>query len=58
MSKDINEETRNLIDMNWRALDKKKKKKKRFLGLPLSLAKLDLANRDYNQQDFRSLEIA
>lgn len=32
MSKAINEETSNLIDMNWRALDKKKKKKGRGGG--------------------------
>lgn len=37
MSKDINEETRNLIDMNWRALDKKKKKKRGFLASPSPL---------------------
>lgn len=57
MSKAINEETSNLIDMNWRALDKKKKKKGEGEAKK-PLAKLDLANRDYNQQDFRSLEIA
>lgn len=55
MSKDINEETSNVIDMNCRAFDKKKKAGGEAKK---PLAKLDLANRDYNQQDFRSLEIA
>lgn len=44
MSKAINEETSNLIDMNWRALDKKKKKKGEGEAKK-PLAKLDLANR-------------